>query len=407
MDLDKLQGVDCADVAGRRVLLRADLNVPLRNGVVTDSTRLKRVLPGLKSLVDRGARVIVLSHFGRPNGQPNPDMSLRPVAKELSGLIGAAISFAPDCVGDAATKVVDDLHPGDVAVLENVRFHAGEETNDLAFAKSLAAHGDLYVNDAFSAAHRAHASTAGLAKLLPAFAGRLMMEEIGALRAALDSPTRPTAAIVGGAKISSKITVLTNLVDKVDHLIVGGGMANTFLLAQGGCVGASLAEPDQIGLANEIIVNARAKGCQILLPNDAVVAERLESGVPSEVVDVSSVPGDKMILDVGPKSITAMTSVLSSCRTVLWNGPLGAFETEPFGAGTFKLAQLAGSLTERGALTSIAGGGDTVAALNAAGVIDKFSYVSTAGGAFLEWIEGRELPGIVALTLDQDRSSLG
>ncbi|MEZ5907877.1 MAG: phosphoglycerate kinase [Hyphomicrobiaceae bacterium] len=397
MDLDRLKTTAGMDVAGKRVLVRADLNVPVRDGKVGDTTRLARLVPGLADLARRGARVVVLSHFGRPKGQPDPASSLAPVAAMLAELMETPIAFAPDCIGEAAAKVVDGLAPGGIAVLENTRFHKGEEKNDPAFAKALAALGDLYVNDAFSAAHRAHASTAGLADHLPAFAGPLMMEEIDALRAALDNPKRPTMAVVGGAKVSTKIPVLTNLVAKVDSLVIGGGMANTFLQAQGVDVGRSLSEPDFHATAHEIMKAANEAGCRILLPSDAVVAAKFEAGAASRTVDVAAVPQDQMILDVGPATVKALGAALGGCRTLLWNGPLGAFEVSPFGEGTFALAREAARLTKAGSLVSIAGGGDTVAALNAASVTDDFSYVSTAGGAFLEWLEGRELPGVAAL----------
>ncbi|MGI9424055.1 MAG: phosphoglycerate kinase, partial [Hyphomicrobiaceae bacterium] len=359
---------------------------------------LTRVLPGLRDLAGRGAKVIVLSHFGRPKGVPNPAMSLRVVAEKLSELAGVSIAFADDCVGDAAESMIAAMTNGSIVVLENLRFHAGEEADDPGFAAGLARLGDIYVNDAFSAAHRAHASTAGITNHLPSYAGPLMMEEINALRAALDQPQRPTVAVVGGAKVSSKISVLTNLIEKVDKLIIGGGMANTFLLAQGVSVGASLAEADQIDVAREILAKAKAGDCEIILPMDAVIAREFAANAPHQVVSVTQVPDEAMILDVGPDSVSAMTKVLAGCRTLLWNGPLGAFEISPFGAGTFKLAAVAADLTKQGQLASIAGGGDTVAALNMAGVTEDFTYVSTAGGAFLEWLEGRDLPGVVALT---------
>ncbi len=398
MDLDKLATTAGLDVAGKRVLVRADLNVPVKDGRITDATRLERLVPGLAGLSARGARVIVLSHFGRPKAGPDMENSLAPVATRLGTLLGKTVALASDCVGPAAASTIDRMQPGDVVVLENTRFHAGEEKNDPTFTAQLAQLGDLYVNDAFSAAHRAHASTAGLAGLLPAYAGPLLMEEINALRAALDKPTRPTAAVVGGAKVSTKIPVLTNLMAKVDQLIIGGGMANTFLQAQGHNVGKSLAEPEFHDLARKIMAEAQSKGCEIILPVDGVVATKFAAGAPSRVVDVDRVPDDAMILDVGPKSVAHLIGVLSGCRTLLWNGPLGAFEIAPFGEGTFALAREAARMTLAGQLVSVAGGGDTVAALNAAGVTEQFSYVSTAGGAFLEWLEGRELPGIVALT---------
>mgnify|MGYP001141489079 CR=1 FL=1 len=397
MDLDKLKTADSLDLKGKRVLVRADLNVPAKNGVVTDATRLERVIPGLKDLASRGARVIVLSHFGRPKGGPDTENSLAPVAAALGKLAGLPVSLAPDCVGEAAEKAVAALPDGGILVLENTRFHKGEEKNDPEFAKALAALGDIFVNDAFSAAHRAHASTEGLARLLPAYAGPLMMEEINALRTALEKPKRPVAAVVGGAKVSTKIPVLTNLSAKVDKLIIGGGMANTFLLAGGVEIGKSLAEPDLVETAREIMQAAKARSCEIVLPQDLVVAERFEAGAPARTVITIDVPPDQMILDVGQKTVAHYVDVLSRCETLLWNGPLGAFEIAPFGEGTFALARAAAERTKAGTLVSVAGGGDTVAALNAAGVTDDFTYVSSAGGAFLEWLEGRELPGVAAL----------
>jgi phosphoglycerate kinase len=398
MDFSKLKTISHVDVKGKRVLVRADLNVPVRDGKVSDATRLERLVPGLQDLANRGARVIVISHFGRPKRGPDPQYSLRPVAEKLGDLMGRPVAFGSDCVGEPAERTVAGLLPNHVAVLENVRFHEGEEKNDPEFAKRLAAFADIYVNDAFSAAHRAHASTDAIARLLPAYAGPLLMEEINALRSVLDQPVRPTAAVIGGAKVSTKIQLLTNLVAKVDKLIIGGGMANTFLLAEGVEIGKSLAEPHFTKTALEIMHAAKARSCEIILPNDVVVAPRLEAGAPSRVVATLETPADQMILDVGPKTIAHYTDVLSRCRTLLWNGPLGAFEIAPFGDGTFALARAAADLTSAGKLTSVAGGGDTVAALNAAGVTNEFTYVSTAGGAFLEWLEGRSLPGIAALT---------
>ncbi len=397
MNLDAIRTISTADVAGKRVLVRADLNVPARNGKVTDATRLERLLPGLKDLIERKAKVIVLSHFGRPKGGPDTENSLAPVAAELSRLLGAPVPLAADCIGLEAAKAVAALAPGGVLVLENTRFHKGEEKNDPAFVAELAKLGDIFVNDAFSAAHRAHASTAGLADLLPAYAGPLMMEEIEALRTALEKPERPTAAVVGGAKVSSKIPVLMNLLPKVDKLIIGGGMANTFLLAKGVSVGKSLAEPDLADKAREIMAAAASSGCEIVLPIDAVVSPEFKAGAPATTVALDKVPADQMILDVGPASVAHLVGVLAGCRTLLWNGPLGAFEIDPFGKGTFALAKEAARLTKAGKLVSVAGGGDTVAALNEAGVTDQFTYVSSAGGAFLEWLEGRELPGVAAL----------
>jgi phosphoglycerate kinase len=397
MTLDAIRTISAADVAGKRVLVRADLNVPAKGGKVTDVTRLERLVPGLKDLMARQAKVIVLSHFGRPKGGPDAENSLAPVAAELSRLLGMPVPLAADCIGPAAAQAVASLADGGILVLENTRFHKGEEKNDPAFTAELAKLGDIFVNDAFSAAHRAHASTAGLAELLPAYAGPLMMEEINALRAALEKPERPTAAVVGGAKVSTKIPVLMNLLPKVDKLIIGGGMANTFLLAKGIAVGKSLAEPDLADKAREIMAAAAGQGCEIVLPTDAVVSPEFKAGAPATTVALDKVPADQMILDVGPASVAHLIGVLAGCRTLLWNGPLGAFEIDPFGKGTFALAKEAARLTKAGKLVSVAGGGDTVAALNEAGVTDQFTYVSSAGGAFLEWLEGRELPGVTAL----------
>ncbi len=398
MNLDKLKTTDGIDVKGKRVIVRADLNVPVRDGKVTDATRLERLLPGLNALADRGGKVIVISHFGRPKNGPEAEFSLLPIAETLQRLLGRAVAFSGDCIGTEAAGTVAKLSDGGVAVLENLRFHKGEEKNDPAFAGELAKLGDIFVGDAFSCAHRAHASTEGLTHFLPSYAGPLLMEEINALRTALEKPQRPTAAVVGGAKVSTKIPVLTNLVAKVDHLIIGGGMANTFLQAMGVAVGKSLAEPDFHGTALEIMAEAKEKGCEIVLPVDAVVATEFKEGAAHKVVTVSNVPDDAMILDVGPQSVARTSALLEHTRTLLWNGPLGAFEIAPFGDGTFALARAAAALTKAGKLVSVAGGGDTVAALNSAGVTDDFTYVSTAGGAFLEWLEGRELPGVAALT---------
>jgi phosphoglycerate kinase len=398
MNLDRLKTTSGVDVAGKRVLVRADLNVPVRDGKVTDATRLERLLPGFKDLASRGAKVIVISHFGRPKGGPSAEFSLQPVADRFSQLLAMPVAFASDCIGVQAETVVGRLANGDIAVLENLRFHKGEEKNDPAFAADLAKLGDIFVGDAFSCAHRAHASTEGLTHHLPSYAGPLLMEEINALRTALEIPKRPTAAVVGGAKVSTKIPVLTNLVAKVDKLIIGGGMANTFLQAMGTDVGKSLSEPEFHATAHEILAAAKARGCEIVLPVDVVIAREFKEGAASEVVALDSVPADAMILDVGPASIAHVAKVLEGCHTLLWNGPMGAFEIAPFGTGTFALAKQAAELTKAGKLVSVAGGGDTVAALNAAGVSDDFTYVSTAGGAFLEWLEGQELPGIAALT---------
>ena len=398
MNLDKLKSTRGVDVAGKRVLVRADLNVPVADGKVTDATRLARLVPGLTELAGRGAKVIVISHFGRPKGGVAAEFSLRPVAEMFASLLGCPVAFASDCIGDNAAKVVGAMKNGEIVVLENLRFHKGEEKNDVNFAKELAVLGDLFVGDAFSCAHRAHASTEAITHLLPSYAGPLLLDEITALRTALEQPQRPTAAVVGGAKVSTKIPVLTNLVAKVDKLIIGGGMANTFLQAAGVNVGKSLSEPDFHQTAREIVAAAKAKGCEIVLPIDARIAREFKAGAANSVVDINACPADAMILDVGPQSVAHLVAVLKGCKTLLWNGPLGAFEIAPFGEGTFALAQEAARMTKAGQLVSVAGGGDTVAALNAAGVTEQFTYVSTAGGAFLEWLEGRDLPGIVALT---------
>ncbi|MFA5900124.1 MAG: phosphoglycerate kinase [Hyphomicrobium sp.] len=401
MDLAQLKSIADIDVSGKRVLVRADLNVPVADGLVSDATRLERILSGLRDLSARGARVVIISHFGRPKTGPDPAMSLLPVAAKLGELLGREVVFIPECVGADVEARIAALAPGDIAVLENLRFHKGEEKNDADFAAALARAGDIYVNDAFSAAHRAHASTEGLARLLPAYAGPLMLEELNALRAVLEAPQRPVAALVGGAKVSSKIPILKHLLGKVDKLIIGGGMANTFLMSHGVDVGKSLAEPDLLETAREIMTEAKACGCAVVLPEDAVIAREFKSGVANAVVPTLAVPSNAMILDVGPKSVAHMSDVLKECRTLLWNGPLGAFEIPPFGTGTFALAREAAKLTREGKLTTVAGGGDTVAALNAAGVTGDFTYVSTAGGAFLEWLEGRELPGVAALVRAQ------
>ena len=398
MQVDRLKTTAGLDVRGKRVIVRADLNVPVKDGKVSDATRLERLLPGLQDLAKRGARVVVISHFGRPKGGPDARYSLKVVADKLGELLARDVVFADDCVGEAAERAVAGLRPGGIAVLENLRFHRGEEQNDPAFAKRLAALGDLYVNDAFSAAHRAHASTDAITHLLPAYAGPLLMEEVQALVRVLESPERPTAAVIGGAKVSSKIDVLTHLADKVDRLIIGGAMANTFFLAEGVEIGRSLAEPDHTRTALQIMHAAKERHCEVILPHDFVVAPRLEAGASARVVVTLETPSDLMILDVGPKTVAHYGEIISRSRTLLWNGPLGAFEVAPFGEGTFGLARQAASLTKSGKLVSVAGGGDTLAALNAAGVTDLFTYVSTAGGAFLEWLEGRELPGIAALT---------
>jgi len=398
MDFDKLRTTAGIDVRGKRVLVRADLNVPVKDGKVTDATRLERVVPGLQDLARRGAKVIVISHFGRPKGGPDSQYSLKPVADKLAALLGKPVAFVGDCIGETTAKAVGALRDGDVAVLENLRFHKGEEKNDPEFAKALAKLGDLFVGDAFSTAHRAHASTDAITRLLPSYGGPLLMEEINALVSVLEKPQRPTAAVIGGAKVSTKIALLSNLAAKVDRLIIGGAMANTFFLAEGVEIGKSLAEPDHTKTALEIMHAAKARHCEVILPHDFVVAPKLAAGAPSRVVVTLETPSDLMILDVGPKTVAHYSEMIGACKTLLWNGPLGAFEVAPFGEGTFALARQAAALTKAGKLTSVAGGGDTVAALNAAGVTDQFTYVSTAGGAFLEWLEGRTLPGIAALT---------
>jgi phosphoglycerate kinase len=379
------------------VLLRADLNVPMQDGKVSDLTRLERLSPTIRELAEKGAKVVVLSHFDRPKGTRVAAMSLRPVAEALESVLGRPVGFAEDCIGPAAEAAVAAMQPGDVVVLENTRFHASEEQNDPGFADALAELGDVYVNDAFSAAHRAHASTEALAHRLPAYAGRLMQAELEALEKALGNPARPLAAIVGGAKVSTKLDLLGNLVGRVDHLVIGGAMANTFLAARGVAVGRSLQEPELHDTARGIEAKARAAGCAILLPIDAVVARELRAGAPSEMVLIDAVPADAMILDVGPLTAAAILERLAACRTLVWNGPLGAFETPPFDAATVRVAKGVAGLTKAGQLLSVAGGGDTVAALRHAGVAEELSYVSAAGGAFLEWMEGKTLPGVAAL----------
>jgi phosphoglycerate kinase len=389
--------LDDMTVTGKRVLVRGDLNVPVRDGKVSDATRIERLVPTLKELAAKGAKVIVISHFDRPKGKVVPEMSLAPVAEALAQALGKPVAFAKDCIGDAAKAVVDKLGEGEFALLENLRFHPGEEKNDPAFAKQLAALGDVYVNDGFSVSHRAHASTEAIARLLPSAAGRNMQAELEALEAALGAPKRPVMAIVGGAKVSSKLAVLGHLIDKVDALVIGGGMANTFLHALGIDVGASLCEADLADTARGILAKADATGCAIVLPSDVVIAAKLAADVPTETVPVAAVPKDKMILDIGPDSAKALAARLADTKTLLWNGPLGAFEFPPFDKATVTVAQAAAARTKAGGLVSVAGGGDTVAALHHAGVADDFTYVSTAGGAFLEWLEGRELPGVAAL----------
>ncbi len=385
---------DMGDIAGKRVLVREDLNVPMADGAVSDDTRLRATIGTVTELADRGAIVLILAHFGRPNGQPNPSMSLSQVVRPLSQVLGREVRYV-DWEGDAEN--VATLRPSDIAVLENTRFFGGEETNDPAVVARFAALGDLYVNDAFSAAHRAHASTEGLARALPAFAGRQMEAELDALDKALGNPQHPVAAVVGGAKVSSKLDVLKHLVGRVDHLVIGGGMANTFLAARGVNVGKSLCEHDLTGTADEIFAAAEKANCTIHLPYDVVVATEFRPNPATRTVNVHEVAADEMILDVGPAATEALGDVLKNCRTLVWNGPMGAFETPPFDVATVALARTAAALTTDGSLVSVAGGGDTVAALNQAGVGAQFSFVSTAGGAFLEWMEGKELPGVAAL----------
>ena len=388
---------DMGDIAGKRVLVREDLNVPMADGKVTDDTRLRATVQTLSELADRGAKVLVLAHFGRPKGQANAEMSLRQVVSPLAQVLGREVRFLEDCAGDRAAVMTQDLPDGAICVLENTRFHAGEEKNDPALTAEMAKLGDFYVNDAFSAAHRAHASTEGLAHVLPAFAGRAMQAELEALQKALGSPEKPVAAVVGGAKVSTKLDVLRHLVARVDHLIIGGGMANTFLAARGVNVGKSLCEHDLTATADAILDAADSAGCTVHLPYDVVVAKEFAANPPTRTINVHEVAADEMILDVGPAAVEALADVLKTCRTLVWNGPMGAFETPPFDAATVALARTAAALTREGSLVSVAGGGDTVAALNHAGVAADFSFVSTAGGAFLEWMEGRELPGVKAL----------
>lgn len=389
---------DLGDVAGKRVLVRVDLNVPMKDGVVTDATRIERIAPTLAELSGKGAKVILLAHFGRPKGKRDPEASLGPVAYAVETALDQRIHFASDCIGETAAEAVAEMADGDILLLENTRFHPGEEKNDPDFAAALAENGDIYVNDAFSAAHRAHASTEGLARLLPAYAGRTMQAELEALEKGLGNPARPVLAIVGGAKVSTKIDLLLNLVKKVDALVIGGGMANTFLAARGTNVGKSLCEHDLAETARQIMIDAASAGCAIVLPSDAVVAREFKAGAESHVVEVDAVPADMMILDVGPRTVEKIKEWLDRADTVVWNGPLGAFEIEPFDKATMAAARYAAERTREGLLVSVAGGGDTVAALNQAGVADDFTYVSTAGGAFLEWMEGKPLPGVLALT---------
>ncbi|NVK33283.1 MAG: phosphoglycerate kinase [Rhodobacteraceae bacterium] len=388
---------DLQDAAGKCALVRVDLNVPMDNGKVTDTTRISRVLPTIRELSDKGAKVILLAHFGRPKGERVKTMSLAPVTPALAALLGKEVLFCEDCIGQTASSAIANLGNGDVILMENTRYHPGEEKNDAEFAKALAANGDIYVNDAFSAAHRAHGSTEGIARLLPAYAGRTMQAELEALSSALGNPERPVLAVVGGAKVSSKIDLLENLVSKVDMLVIGGGMANTFLAAKGIDVGKSLCEHELAATAKTIMAAAEKSGCEIVLPVDAVVAREFKAGADNETVTLDAIPQDAMMLDVGASSIETVKQKIAAAKTLVWNGPLGAFEIEPFDKATVAAAKFAAERAKAGQLNAVAGGGDTVAALNHAGAADDFSYVSTAGGAFLEWLEGKELPGVKAL----------
>lgn len=395
--------LDEADLQGKRVLVRADLNVPMEGGKVSDRTRLERTAPTIVEIADKGGKVILLSHFGRPKGRSSED-SLRPVAAALAEVLRRPVGFADDCIGPVAEAAVNAMKNGDILCLENTRFHRGEEKNDPAFIDALAALGDIWVNDGFSVSHRAHASTEGIAHRLSAYAGRSLQAELQALTAALESPKRPLAAVVGGAKVSTKLDLLGNLLAKVDTLIIGGGMANTFLAAQGRPVGKSLCEHDLAATALDILHKAGLENREIVLPVDAVVTKEFKAHAPSRVVPVNAVAEDEMILDIGPRTIEHVVSVLARTKTLVWNGPLGAFETEPFDTGTVEVAEAAAELTRAGKLASIAGGGDTVAALNAANAATRFTYVSAAGGAFLEWLEGKALPGVEVLRVRQGQA---
>jgi phosphoglycerate kinase len=388
---------DLNDVAGKRVLVRVDLNVPVKDGKVTDTTRIERVAPTILELSNKGAKVILLAHFGRPKDGPSQDLSLSLIAPSVEEVLDHSVAIAGDCIGAAAAEAVGAMKNGDILLMENTRFHKGEEKNDPDFVKALAANGDIYVNDAFSAAHRAHASTEGLAHHLPAHAGRTMQAELEALESGLGNPARPVVAIVGGAKVSTKIDLLMNLVKKVDALVIGGGMANTFIAARGTNVGKSLCEHDLADTAKQIMIEAATAGCAIILPEDGVVAREFKANAANETVAIDAIPNDAMVLDVGPKSVEAIKAWIERANTLVWNGPLGAFEIEPFDKATVAAAKFAAERTKAGKLTSVAGGGDTVSALNHAGVADDFSYVSTAGGAFLEWMEGKVLPGVAVL----------
>jgi len=401
-DFSHIRTIDGLDVKGKRVLVRVDFNVPMQDGEVTDTTRITRVLPTIKQLANSGAKVIVLSHLGRPKGQRSPDTSLALVAAKVAELMGGTnVHFIEHCVGEEAKRGVDALKPGDVAVLENLRYHTGEEKNDMGFARELAAFGDIYVDDAFSSSHRAHASVEAITRLLPSYAGLLMMAEIRALDRALEHPARPVMAIAGGAKVSTKIQVLTNLTERMDQLVLAGGMASTFLYAQGVEIGKSLCQPGAVPVVMEIMARAEEHDCEIVLPQDFVVAKEFKAGAAWQVCEAGNIPQDQMILDIGPKSVADLKRRFAEMKTLVWNGPVGAFEIEPFGKGTFELMQAAARLVHDGKLVAIAGGGDTVAALNVAGVAEDFTYVSTAGGAFLEWLEGKTLPAVAALAVSR------
>ncbi len=389
--------LDDVDVKGRRALVRVDLNVPMRDGVITDATRIDRIAPTIRELSEKGARVILLAHFGRPKGNPNPQMSLAPIAPAIAKSVNRDVKFASSCIGDGAKSAINAMADGDIVLLENTRFHEGEEKNDAAFAKALAENGDIFINDAFSVSHRAHATSVGLANILPAYAGRTMEAELNALSAALTTPERPVVAVVGGAKVSTKLALLGNLVGKVDVLVIGGGMANTFLAAQGKPVGKSLCEHDMVDTALKILHTAKEQGCDIVLPSDVVVAAEFKENAPAKTISVDTVGEDDMILDVGTEALAEIAIKFEAAKTVVWNGPLGAFEIPPFNNGTFVAARHVAMLTKSGRITSVAGGGDTLAALNQAGAAKDFSYISTAGGAFLEWLEGKDLPGVKAL----------
>ena len=392
---------DLTDIAGKRVLVRVDLNVPVSDGKVSDTTRIERVAPTIKELSDKRAKVILLAHFGRPKGEPVADQSLSLIAPSVEEVLDHKVAFASDCIGAPAADAIARMENGDILLLENTRFHKGEEKNEAGFVAELAKNGDIFVNDAFSAAHRAHASTEGLAHHMPAYAGRTMQAELEALEKGLGKPVRPVVAIVGGAKVSTKIDLLSNLVKKVDALVIGGGMANTFLAAKGINVGKSLCEHDLAETAKQIMANAETAGCAIVLPVDGVIAREFKAGADNETVAIDAIPADAMVLDVGPKSIEEINGWISKAETLVWNGPLGAFEIAPFDTATVAAARHAAERTRAGKLVSVAGGGDTVSALNHAGVVDDFSYVSTAGGAFLEWMEGKELPGVAVLIAEK------